>query len=75
MKINMGSADRKLRAFVVAPLLIVAGILAGAGGWLAIVLYALAGVMLATSAVSFCPLYAVFGFRTSPLQKDTTPAA
>ncbi|HEY5247186.1 MAG TPA: DUF2892 domain-containing protein [Dermatophilaceae bacterium] len=74
MKINLGSADRKLRAFVVAPVLIVAGLLAGPGGWLAIVLYALAGVMLATSAVSFCPLYAVFGFRTSPLQKDNTPA-
>lgn len=39
------------------------------------VLYVLAGVMLPTSAVSFCPLYALFGFRTSPLQKDTTPAA
>lgn len=75
MKINVGSADRKLRAFVVAPLLIVAGLLAGPGGWLAIVLYVLAAVMLATSAVSFCPLYAVFGFRTCPLQKDTTPAA
>lgn len=75
MKINLGSADRKLRAFVVAPVLVVAGLLAGPGGWLAIVLYALAAVMLATAAVSFCPLYAVFGFRTSPVQKHTTPAA
>ena len=75
VKINVGSADRKLRAFVLAPVLIVAGLLAGPGGWLAIVLYALAGVMLATSAVSFCPLYAVFGLRTCPLQKDTNPAA
>ena len=75
MKNNVGSADRKLRAFVVAPVLIVAGLLAGPGGWLAIVLYVLAGVMLATSAISFCPLYAVFGLRTSPLQKDATPAA
>ncbi len=75
MKINVGSADRKLRAFVVAPVLIVAGLLAGPGGWLAVILYALAAVMLATSALSFCPLYAVFGFRTSPLQKDATTAA
>ena len=75
MKINLGSADRKLRAFVLAPVLIVAGLLAGPGGLLAIVLYVLAGVMLATSTVSFCPLYAVLGFRTVPLQKDTTPAA
>ena len=75
MKINMGSADRKLRAFVVAPVLIVAGILAGPASWLAIVLYALAGVMLATSAVSFCPLYALFGLRTRPEEKAITPAA
>jgi hypothetical protein len=70
----MGSADRKLRAFVVAPVLVVAGLLLGPAGWLAIVLYVLAGVMLATSAVSFCPLYALLGLRTRPEQKATTPA-
>lgn len=75
MKINIGSADRKLRAFVVAPVLIVAGLLVGPAGWLAIVLYVLAGVMLATSAVSFCPLYALFGLRTRPEEKATTTAA
>jgi len=75
VKINMGSADRKLRAFVVAPVLIVAGLLVGPAGWLAIVLYILAAVMLATSAVGFCPLYALLGLRSSPLQKVDTPAA
>ena len=75
MKINIGSADRKLRAFVVAPVLIVAGLLVGPAGWLASVLYVLAGVMLATSALSFCPLYALLGLRTRPEQKATTPAA
>ena len=75
MKINMGSADRKLRAFVVAPVLIIAGLLAGPAGWLAIALYVLAGVMLATSAVSFCPLYALFGLRTRPEEKATSSAA
>jgi hypothetical protein len=75
VKINIGSADRKLRAFVVAPVLVAAGLLAGPAGWLAIVLYALAVVMLATAAVSFCPLYAVFGLRTRPEEKTTTPAA
>jgi Protein of unknown function (DUF2892). len=72
---NMGSADRKLRAFVVAPVLVVVGVLVGPAGWLAIVLYALAGVMLATAAAGFCPLYALFGLRTCPLQKVSTPAA
>ena len=49
MKVNMGSADRKLRAFIVAPVLIVVGLLVGPAGWLAIVLYALAAVMLGTA--------------------------
>ena len=75
MKINMGSADRKLRAFVVAPVLVVAGLLVGPAGWLAVVLYVLAVVMLVTSAVSFCPLYALLGLRTRPEEKATTPAA
>jgi hypothetical protein len=75
VNMNMGSADRKLRAFVVAPVLVVAGVLVGPGGWLAIVLYALAGVMLATSAAGSCPLYMLFGLRTCPLQKVTTPDA
>ena len=73
MTINIGSADRKLRAFVVAPVLVLAGLVVGPAGWLAIVLYVLAGVMLATSAVSFCPLYALLGLRTVPEQK-VTPA-
>lgn len=75
MNKNMSSTDSKLRAFVVAPVLVVAGIVLGPAGWLAIVLYTLAGVMLATSLVSICPLYALFGLRTCPVQKVTTPAA
>ena len=73
VKINMGSADRKLRAFVVAPVLVVAGVLVGPAGWLAIVLYALAGVMVATAAVGSCPLYSLFGLRSWPIQKVTGP--
>jgi hypothetical protein len=75
VKINIGSADRKLRAFVVAPVLIVAGLLVGPAGWLASVLYVLAGVMLATSAVSFCPLYALLGLGTRSEQKAAGPTA
>ena len=75
MKINIGSADRKLRAFVVAPVLVVAGLLVGPAGWLAIMLYALAVVMAATSSISFCPLYALLGLRTRPQQNATAPAA
>ena len=69
MKMNMGSADRKLRGFVLAPVLVVAGLLVGPGGWLAVVLYALAAVMAGTAVAGFCPLYAMFGLRTCPLQR------
>jgi hypothetical protein len=72
---NLGSADRKLRAFVTAPVLVIGGILVGPAGWFALVLYALAGVMWVTSAVGSCPLYTVFGLRTCPLQNFGTPGA
>jgi hypothetical protein len=57
MRVNMGSIDRVLRSFVVAPAAIVVAILVGAGSVLGIVLLVLAAVMLATSAAGFCPLY------------------
>ena len=74
MNKNMGSADRKIRLVVIAPVLVVAGVLVGPGGWLAIVAFALAIVMAATSVVGTCPLYSLLGLRTCPLQRDTTPA-
>ena len=72
---NMGSVDRKIRSFVVAPVLVIVGLLVGPGGWLAVVLYALAAVMLATSAVGTCPLYMLFGLRTCPLPTPGRPPA
>jgi uncharacterized membrane protein len=75
VKKNMGSADSKIRAFVVAPVLVVAGLLLGPAGWLAVVLYAVAVVMLVTAVVGTCPLYMLFGLRTCPLQNAGTPDA
>jgi hypothetical protein len=40
MNKNLGSTDRKLRAFVVAPVLVVVGLLVGPLGWLTLVAYA-----------------------------------
>ncbi len=63
MKKNMGSTDRTIRIIVA----LAAGILILTGnvtGTLAIVLGALALVLVLTSSVSFCPLYAAFGFTT-----------
>jgi Inner membrane protein YgaP-like, transmembrane domain len=61
---NMNALDRALRAFVVAPLLVIAALFVGAGTILGLVLLVLAAVMLATAAVGFCPLYALFHLNT-----------
>ena len=74
MNMNLGSADRKLRAFVVAPVFIVAGVLVGPASVPAIVLYVLAAVMLGTAAAGTCPLYMVFGLRSCPMKKASTGA-
>jgi hypothetical protein len=60
---NMGSADRLIRTF--AALAIAVALVTGqVDGIVAIVLGVLAVVFLATSAVSFCPLYAPFRIST-----------
>ena len=61
MSKNMNILDRRVRAFLVAPAAVVIGILIGPGSVGAIVLYAVAAITLATSAVDYCPLYSVFG--------------
>ena len=68
---NMGNWDRALRAFVIAPVAIVVGVLVGAGSIGGIVLFAIGGIMLATSAVGFCPLYAPLGIKTCPRRTAT----
>jgi len=64
MKVNMGSIDRMLRAFVVAPAAIVVAIVIGAGSVVGIILLAVAAIMLVTSAVGFCPLYKLLRINT-----------
>ncbi|WP_129674545.1 DUF2892 domain-containing protein [Candidatus Chloroploca sp. Khr17] len=63
MQQNMGTIDRGIRVAlaVVVGLLIVTGQISG---WLAIILGILAVVFVATSVISFCPLYLPFGIRT-----------
>lgn len=61
---NMGTADRLVRAFLVAPVALVAALGVGVGSVGGIILVAVAAVMLATSAVGFCPLYALLGIHT-----------
>jgi len=61
MRKNMTILDRRLRAMLIAPLAVLIGVLIGLASVASIVLYALAAVMLATSAAGYCPLYSLFG--------------
>jgi Inner membrane protein YgaP-like, transmembrane domain len=63
---NMGIFDRGLRAFIVAPVAILVGFLLGAGTVGGIVLFVVAGLMLATAGTGFCPTYMVLGISTVP---------
>lgn len=68
MKKNVGNTDKILRlsAALVVVVLYISGLI---GGTLAIVLGIAAAVLLLTSAVSFCPLYAMIGVNTCPTKK------
>ena len=61
---NMGSLDRALRAFVVAPVAIVAAFALGASSIGGIVLIVVAGIALVTGAGGRCPNYVLFGIDT-----------
>ena len=63
---NMGKLDRGLRAFVVAPVAVVASLLLGAGTVAGVVLFVVAGIMLATAVTGFCPTYTLLGISTDP---------
>lgn len=68
MKKNMGTADRAIRTIlaIVFAVLYATNVITGTLG---VVLLVLAGVFLATSFTSFCPLYAPFGLKTCSVEK------
>jgi hypothetical protein len=63
---NMGIVDRGLRAFVVAPSAIVVAFVLGAGTLVGVILFVVAGIMLATAVTAFCPTYTAVGISTDP---------
>jgi hypothetical protein len=63
---NMGAYDRGLRAFVIAPAAIVVAFILGAGTLGGIILFVVAGIMLASAATAFCPTYILVGISTYP---------
>ncbi len=68
MKKNMSSADRLVRVIIAAVIatLYLTNVITGTLGY---VLLILAGVFVATSLISFCPLYAIFGISTCPVKQ------
>ena len=66
MTLNMGTIDRSVRAFVVAPAAIVMALILGAGTFGGIILFVVAGLMLVTSVTGYCPNYTLLGISTRP---------
>jgi glucokinase len=63
MKKNMGSADKVVR-IILATVFAALYFTGTVSGTLGLVLLVLGGVFLATSLISFCPLYTIFGLST-----------
>lgn len=72
MKKNMGTTDRNIRILLAVSvavlyyLNVITGPLA-----LVLILILIIGILLATSFISFCPLYLPFGFSTRKKPKKT----
>ncbi len=68
MKKNIGKTDKTIRLVMA---IIAAGIYFG--GFLpsvyGLVLLVIAIVFVVTSALNFCPLYAIFGIKTCPIEE------
>ncbi len=65
----MGSTDQIVRV-VIALIVGVLFFTKVISGILGFVLLAVAGIFVLTSVVSFCPIYAVFGMRTCPVEQQ-----
>ena len=63
MKKNMGTIDKVIR-IIIALAIVILAYTSVITGVLAIVLIVLAGIFVATSFISFCPLYYPFGLST-----------
>jgi len=65
---NMGKTDKTIRliAAIVIAILILVGTLVGVWAW---IMGIIAVVFAVTSAISFCPLYTLFGISTAPKEE------
>lgn len=67
---NIGSADKMIR-LIIAAIVIALYFTGTVTGTLGIVLLVVAGVLVLTSFVSFCPLYAMLGINSCPMKNDS----
>jgi hypothetical protein len=63
MKKNMGGTDRLLRSLAAIAFIILYATGTVSGAW-GITLLVMAGILLLTSLLSFCPLYFSFGYSS-----------
>ena len=63
MKKNLGSTDKVIR-YILAIVALFIGFLSGVSGFLQGVFISVALILIGTSLVSFCPLYAIVGLKT-----------
>lgn len=68
MKKNMGSADKIIRLLLAAVFIILFAfnVVSEVFGY---ILLALAAIFIITSLISFCPIYTIFGIKTTPAKK------
>jgi hypothetical protein len=64
MKKNIGSIDRSVR-IVIAAIIVILAFAHKISGTLAIILFVLAGILVLTTAISFCPIWWALGIRTA----------
>lgn len=63
MKKNLGSTDKVIR-YILAIVALFIGFLSGVSGFLQGVFISVALILIGTSLLSFCPLYAIVGLKT-----------
>ena len=69
MKSNMGNTDRIVR-IIAAVLIFILFFTGTISGVLGTVLLVVGGIFIATSVISFCPLYSLFGINSCSTKKS-----
>lgn len=63
MKKNLGSIDKVIR-YILAIIALLIGFLSGVSGFVQGIFISVALILIGTSLLSFCPLYAIVGLKT-----------